>query len=290
MIRANDSLANRMESGLSKESMDRDSWFNESPDGMAIRHLALELKESGLGWKQVLIRLKKTFRHLPNQEVHGIWSDVKAAFTQGPNHGPDISMVKSAEKTNTQLPSAVPSDLGISQIVTISVVPQEISPDNEVAEPNPTGEPISEKHPIDDAWLGLSYLVGELKRRWYHGNLGDLGLWRARGEPGLKPGSIPDVKAFVSQGGHGDFLLEKPSVEQFMKARGLDPDRVLVDLWDRGILDGDAGHVTRVRVIKGIRRRVLVLPDVFVVRRSPKYLPAALRKKHGRLAHGRVAA
>ncbi len=112
-------------------------------------------------------------------------------------------------------------------------------------------------------------MTKELRRRWNLGDLGDLGSWRPqRGDAplGSDPGAI---REWARNGGQGEYRLCPDAVRAFLKQYGVNPERMLVDLQDMGITRCDPGHSTKlVRVGEGKSRRMVVLPDRYVRRRS----------------------
>jgi len=127
-----------------------------------------------------------------------------------------------------------------------------------------------EDYPIDDAWAALSMIAGELRGRWRNNDLGEWGYWEATG-PGKKKVDYTNRKSIAavrSQGGSGRYLLHPPHFRQFIASRGFDEVRVMADLADRGIVETDSDHRTRLVRIDGVVTRMVILPDKFVVSRN----------------------
>ena len=129
---------------------------------------------------------------------------------------------------------------------------------------------------VDEAFIGLAFLAGELRRHWKLGYSGRLAFWRQTRGHGRPPTDRSGFRRWVAKGGEGRFLLFPDAVKEHLKTRGLDAQRVMVDLKDRGVTEADPGHSTKQCWTDGKAKRFIVLPDRFVKQRSPWTLGSAV--------------
>ena len=154
---------------------------------------AIALHRGGKGWKKILPILKKESL-MSGAEVHQIWDEVRR-------------LTESGEISETE------NSVGSTEITTGARDRQSIADKCQLAKTIGRERRSNKRHhqgnaEADEAWAGLAQLAGELSRRWYEGGLGELGTWRAKGEPSLKAGTL-NVRQFVAKGGEGEYILER---------------------------------------------------------------------------------
>ena len=125
---------------------------------------------------------------------------------------------------------------------------------------------------------------GRGRRHWKLGYSGVLGFWRPTRGQGRPPTDRSGFKRWVAEGGEGRFLLSPDAVRDYLETLGLDAERVMVDLKDRGVTEADPGHSTKLCWPDGKTKRFMVLPDRFVRSRSPWTLGSVVGHNKGRAA------
>ena len=266
---------------------------------------AAEIHSEGTGWKKTLGQLKREFSSVPNELIHDGWEKAKGVpqpsavipvlYETAPvdtrnkmSAAPRVVSEPTIEAAISERAVEIHTAASIGWRETLSMlkaefpyVPQGIvynvwqkarASKTARIDARPSVRETVEYDPKstrpDESWLGLALLVGELRELWYKADrtgdlveLSNLGQWSAK---------------------RHTYLLDKPAVEDFLRFQNLNPERVLQDMRDRGILLGDTAHVTKLVSIDGRKRRYLVLPDSYVVRRRSDSLSSALRQRFGR--------
>lgn len=144
---------------------------------------------------------------------------------------------------------------------------------------------------VDEGLLGLALCAKELHQRWdlkAFGNLGDLGTWRPERRDAPLGADPWVIRRWARGGGQGEYRLQPDVVRSFLEAHGLNHERVLVDLQDMGITRCDPGHSTKLVRMDGetSARRMVVLPDRYIRRRSDVKLGSAVARSMARATSG----
>ena len=228
----------------------------------------------GTGWKKTLAKLKREFSSVPQNLVHEGWKNAKdnlADTKVSTAARPDESVYQSSRIHENRSP-------------VIQKKPKSV-PDRPSG--IRTGQPTFSLSNTDEGLLGLALLTKELRQRWDWkslGDLGDLGTWRAEGRHAPLGSDRWSIRQWAQGGGQGEYRLEPGAVRVFLSNYGLNPERVLVDLKDMGITRCDPRHSTKLVRMDGESgpRRMVVLPDGYVRRRSSMKLGSEVGKQMGR--------
>lgn len=129
---------------------------------------------------------------------------------------------------------------------------------------------------VDAGWVGLALLVPVLRKGWRRGDLGELGFWRARRERSLK---------ILKGESRGDYVLHPDQLFAFLAKYHLSYEVVVTAWSDHGITRTDVGHLTKVARVGGVLKRMVVLPDRYVVSRNPRKLGSSVGRAIGREKH-----